>query len=274
MINPNKLKKFIIRLKTLSPVSLSPRESYCFYKGIDDGKVAFESVYSKSKGINILYPFYQYGEYEQFDPDYAKYYIPGSSLKGSLGGSEEIYVDDIDVKQRNLDLKIVNKLQYAKLDSKSERKAMFKPFFENIGIEMLNPNVEIEATIYSENIKIISDLIDKQKQLTKKQLEKSIGYIKEMIGRAEAKLKEELKGNNQQDIEKWKESIRQLTCFQKKLKLFKEEDVFFLGGYKGEIFSNKEVESTVVDDYQGTFYQDDMGNPFGLVEILSIEENV
>jgi len=273
MIKPNELKKFILTLETLSPVSLSPRESYCFYKNIDDDKVSFEKIYSKASvidKINILYTFYQYGEYEEFNPYNADYYVPGSSIKGALRtpratkcalGCDEIYIDDAKVCQSDLGLRVINKLQFAKNDETSDKIIRFKPFFENVGVEMLNAGVTVDVTIYAVNKKIIEKIIHIKEKQTKEQLAKADEIVKELITKAEQKKEEAV------DTKDWEVAIDQLSSFQKKLAQFEGEGVFFLGGYKGELFSHKEVKSIAPNEYQGTFYQDAEGNPFGLVKL-------
>ena len=268
MIRPKDLNRFTIKLKILSPISLSPRESYCFYKGIDFEKEDVKKFYpNMKKEVNIIYPFYQYGEYEYFDPCNADYYIPGSSIKGVLG-YEDIYVDDVVINQGYLDLKVVNKLQYAKNDEESNKITQFKPFFDKVAIEMLKPGIPLEVTVYAENEKIIDDLLKECKERTKKQLEKADEIIGSLIGRAKIKKEEARKRNDDQNVEDWKRAIEDLECFQTKLKTFEGEVTIFLGGYKGEIFSRKNADSIIADDYQGTFYRDDAtGLPFGLVEV-------
>jgi len=268
MIRPNELKKFVVKLETLSPVSLSPRESYCFYKNIDDNKVPFEKIYPKTNGIdkiNILYPFYQYGEYEEFDPENADYYIPGSSIKGALRASGvtkfALGVDDAKVCQSDLDLRVINKLQFAKKDESSSKVTKFKPFFENVGVEMLKRGVTVDVNICAVDKKSIENIIQTREEQTEEQLGKADEIIQELINRVEQK-----KVEAGQEIEAWQVAVKQLKCFQKKLAQFKGKGVLFLGGYKGELFSRKEVESIAPEEYRGTFYQDDEGNPFGLVK--------
>jgi hypothetical protein len=92
------LKKYTYTLTALSPVILSPRGSAAFYAGINYEK----SVYYP---YNVIYPFYQYGEYDEFRPDDAKYYIPGSSVKGALLRGENwgrLFVDDAEVKTADI----------------------------------------------------------------------------------------------------------------------------------------------------------------------------
>jgi len=265
MIRPKDLNRFTIKLKILSSISLSPRESYCFYEGIDFEEEDVKKFYpNMKKGVNIIYPFYQYGEYEEFDPENSDYYIPGSSIKGVLGYAD-IYVDDVAVNQEHLDLKVVNKLQYAEKNEESNKITQFKPFFDKVAIEMLKPGIPLEVTVYAENEKILDDLLKECKKRTEKQLEKANEIIEGLTIRAKAKKE---KSNNNQNTEDWERSIEQLESFQAKLKKYEKKSVIFLGGYKGDIFSRKNADSIIADDYRGTFYKDETtGLPFGLVEI-------
>ena len=84
------MKKVIYEMEVLSSTIISPRSGQAFYKGVDfclepEANVPGSSkIQKKAQGVGVIYPFYQYGEYEKYDPEHAVYYIPGSSIKGAL----------------------------------------------------------------------------------------------------------------------------------------------------------------------------------------------
>jgi CRISPR/Cas system CSM-associated protein Csm5 (group 7 of RAMP superfamily) len=79
------MEKIKYTLSTLSSLIISPREGQAFYKELDFDDVVTED----GKEINIIYPFYQYGIHDRYDPQQAKYYIPGSSIKGAIRGDKD-----------------------------------------------------------------------------------------------------------------------------------------------------------------------------------------
>ena len=67
----------------------SPRSGQALYKEIDEFCLSPYVKIPDTKDdekheVKVVYPFYQYGEYEKYDPEHANYYLPGSSVKGAL----------------------------------------------------------------------------------------------------------------------------------------------------------------------------------------------
>ena len=268
------LKKYTLKLKTLSPVSLSPRESYCYYKDIDyDDEVS---------DANIIYPFYHYGEYERFDSG-AQYYIPGSALKGSLEAplpeqekkEMKLYVDDIEVGYENLFLTTPNKLQFIRSldDFNVNKKPTFTKFFPNVEVQVLKANHTFEATVYVKDKETLENLQKKVFELTQEKLEFAKKIICQLIKKIDIRIgKEEVDSDQYQQ---WLASRKELEKFRDKLLQYENKNIIFLGGYKGEAFSKSSMTPEEISNYQGTFYIDKTkttGLPFGLVEVLSIEE--
>jgi len=289
-----KLRTFEITFKTLSPVSLSPRESYCFYKYIDFESEQLKNFYKEAdicqrkkekteeskedddryivESVNILYPFYQYGEYEIFDPEKAEYYTPGSSIKGALGwqnkqDEEKLYVDDYVVNQTDLTIKIPEKLQQANSNSKMPK---FKEFFNNVAVEMLKQGVEFTLTVRSTEdiVEYLSDVYDKNREKFKN----AVAIVGTLISEME-KNKDEIHENNTNQSDDWDKKIEEIEDFKKTLESLQKQDIILLGGYKGEALSKSDMGENGINNYQGTFYRDvESEFPFGVVKILSIED--
>ena len=63
--------------------SCPPRAGQAFYYGIDTFcrepvLCPPDSDLKGEKAVKVVYPFYQYSMYEEYDPDHAQYYLPGS----------------------------------------------------------------------------------------------------------------------------------------------------------------------------------------------------
>lgn len=121
------MKKIIYEIEVLSSLIISHRSGQAFYKGIDEFYSHPKIETSNSEKIrepHVIYPFYQYGEYEKYDPNHANYYIPGSSIKGALCLPEnmrnQIMADDIIVPNDKIVLRNLWKAQY--LENKEEAK--------------------------------------------------------------------------------------------------------------------------------------------------------
>jgi hypothetical protein len=286
------LKKFTIEFTTLSPLSLSPRESQCFYKGLDFSDDSIKKHYDtdicnevikeeklKIEKVNILYPFYQYGEYEGFSPKKADYYIPGTSIKGAFLRDEDgkealdFYVDDVSIKKDQLTIRVPKKLQFVKelYDDGSRKQPKFDDFFPNVAVEMLKAREKFSVIVYAKDelflekiknnvidltkdkIKLGSDIIDNMKKI-----------VTERLQSTEEKNDEEKKGweCSKEELEKYNQILNQEA---------NNKNVIFLGGYKGKAFSK--VDLNLDNPYEGTFYLDSRsGLPFGLVEIGKITE--
>jgi len=286
------MREQTIKFKVISPVSLSPRESLAFYKGLDYEKENIKKFYNgdlseeKLDKINIIYPFYQYGEYLEINPQKANYYIPGSSFKGALMLKKEIktfFVDDVDIKFEDIILKQLFKIQYLNHESKEVK---MDYFFPNVGIEMLKVETNFEIQIYApfDKEKVLCSVVNE----TKKKIEYSISILRELIKRAEGK-NQDLRSNDLSKIGNLisqkdrydncnisKENIEDLKKVVSQLSKLKDKKILFLGGYKGLAHSIMNKRSTKdkgesnLDGYEGAFYIDNEETylPFGLVEIL------
>lgn len=138
------MKKYEYNLTTISTVSLSPREKSGYY--LDE--------HFRNKEVKIIYPFYQYGEYEKYDPANTEYCIPGSSLKGSINSVEKaggLMVDDIRLKSEDLTLKNLDKLQYIPgSDNKATtpKRTKLERFFPKIAVEMLRADKTYQGELF------------------------------------------------------------------------------------------------------------------------------
>ena len=145
------MKKITYTMKFLSSTIVSPRAGQAFYYGIDTfcrEPVLCPSDPKGAKTVKVVYPFYQYGMYEKYDPDHAEYYLPGSSVKGALLQKNDkkihIMADDIPVAREQIVLKNLEKAQYVS----DYNEADFKLFFDNVGVEMLKAGSVLSGDLY------------------------------------------------------------------------------------------------------------------------------
>lgn len=145
----NDTKKYKFTLSPLSTIILSPREQSCFLcndkemkkiKG-QDGRIAC------TDSIKFIYPFYQYGMYEEYDPSNALYYIPGSSIKGAVGSSL-ISFDDIRVDGQSIFLRNLYKLQNIRTEV-TEEKPKLGIFFPKVAVEALDSDTKLEGELFT-----------------------------------------------------------------------------------------------------------------------------
>ena len=80
--------------------------------------MAADSKDKDAAKAKVVYPFYQYGEYEEYDPDHAAYYLPGSSVKGALLQEKKnkkelhVMVEDVPVEKNGNILRNLVKAQH------------------------------------------------------------------------------------------------------------------------------------------------------------------
>lgn len=267
----NNYQHIIIKIRTLSYCIVSPRDTQAFYKDVDfDGDSIVGREYS------VIYPFYQFGTYEKYDHDTARYYLPGSTLKGTLfqdlkrrakrSGNEQdkawearskVMVDDYEIANCDIVLKTMDKYQFLGRDEKQKanvnKKVKYGPFFQNVGFQMLKPAVEIQADIYVDSSLIIGNRIQHVDNYTRSKLKKYSEYLVNRTKSAEFNLDSQIK----EQISMQENAINKLLSSGKTL--------MSLGGYKGMIRS---LNAIIVGDEKGGLYLDNESNlPYGIVEI-------
>ena len=140
----NDTKKYKFTLSPLSTIILSPREQSCFLcndkemkkiKG-QDGRIAC------TDSIKFIYPFYQYGMYEEYDPSNALYYIKGAV------GSSLISFDDIRVDGQSIFLRNLYKLQNIRTEV-TEEKPKLGIFFPKVAVEALDSGTKLEGELFT-----------------------------------------------------------------------------------------------------------------------------
>jgi hypothetical protein len=255
----NNLKKYTYQLKTLSKVILSPRQQQAFYRGIDFKK----GEQGIDDNINVIYPFYQRGEYERYQKD-NQYYIPGSSIKGALLAPQtfhpKLFVDDLPLETENIVLSQLNKLQNT---GENERQLKLNIFFPNVGIEMCEAGIELtnKGTLYSE--KSPTSYFEKESDRTKKMIKKWLQSLGELYNSNEIGENTEVKLN---------QTIYNLNLIQHQQKLNKNTYLMFLGGYKGLLLS-KVYKLNEETPQNGFFIDVDTYLPYGLVEISEVSKS-
>lgn len=242
----NPYTKYNYHLNILSAVVLSPREQEALYMD-SAGK----------NGFNIIYPFYQYGTYEEYKSKNAQYYIPGSSIKGAIGETK-IMVDDIMVPGESISLRPLYKIQNIPefgRETEDNGKIKAERFFPKIGVEMLRAGAQLEGELFSRED--INGILSKAHMETIKRLKKWSERFpaKEPLSSNISKL-----ADGEKDIEFERVKRNMNYMMNRKSNSF----LILLGGYKGKLLSHvfeKEVEKcSVYVDY-------DTALPHGLVEI-------
>lgn len=221
------MKKITYTMKLLSSTIVSPRAGQAFYYGIHTfcrEPVLYPPAFDSKgeKAVKVVYPFYQYGMYEEYDPDHAQYYLPGSSVKGALLQKNEkkihIMADDIPVDREQIVLKNLMKAQY--VDQYNE--ACFKPFFDNVGVEMLKAGSRLSGDLYLEDNTVFEEILEGTNSATAEKICQMCGYL------------EKLTKNEYKDTT-FKEKLKKLL--ETLYPLGKRKDIILVGGYKGLLHS-------------------------------------
>ncbi|WP_322905512.1 hypothetical protein [Paenibacillus campi] len=270
------MRKYPYRFKTISKVVLSPRNQHAFYADAGDfTQPQLKPFFSDSKDhdaihrTNIIYPFYQYGDYASFDPKRTFYYVPGSSIKGVVlsliqqSMRPKMLVDDINVHYENIKLNTLYKLQNT--SKLTDEKVVLEPFFPNVAIEMIEQGCELQSEIICAGE--IEGYLHSAQTDTMKKLEQFIVKLDSAIEQvAEDKI----------------ELNEQLACLRSNtLEIFhsiREERkgiyTLLLGGFKGlalsGVFSNADFSDTDSAIYIDTATY----LPYGIIEITLLVEKL
>lgn len=259
------MSEFIHKRLVLTPLSyciVGPRESQALYDKIDFDKNKIKIA--DFNDINVIYPFYQYSNYEGYDPDIAQYYIPGSSVKGSVIAAQKqvlreemgskIVIDDFEIPQshNSVVLKRICKYQYLteqnkkqKIDN-SKKQVKYDIFFPNVAFEMLAPVGKVDADIYYENSIDIMKMLNQANLYHRQKLTELLKYLTKCQENERAKKLED-------QIETHKRKIKYVMETSKRL--------ISIGGYKGL------VRSSELENEGGVFIDQQTGLPYGLAEI-------
>lgn len=221
------MKKITYTMHLLSSLIVSPRTGMALYKGIDEFCETpllepVDSAKMEKREARVIYPFYQYGEYRKYDPKHAKYYLPGSSIKGALqpkkAALESFMVDDVMVPNPGVSLRNLYKAQYLE----DENAAEFGAFFENVGVEMVRGETELQGELYLEESVTFSDVLESANKDTKEKMNQMIAYLQMLLPR-------NYKNENLKRI--LDKAERGLGCY------LNEDDIILVGGYKGLLHS-------------------------------------
>lgn len=250
------MKKIIYEIEVLSSLIISPRSGQAFYKGIDEFCSYPKIETSNSEKIqeaHVIYPFYQYGEYEKYDPNHANYYIPGSSIKGALCLPEnmrnQIMTDDMIVPNDKIVLRNLWKAQY--LEDKEEAK--MAAFFENVGVEMVKSGTRLEGELYLDDLLQFSEILNQSGKKVKAKIKQMCGYFRKILGE---------QYNNTELNSSVKNAQKQLELF------LKEENIYLLGGYKGLLHSILLKENEKAEELKSSIFLDlESGLPHGFIKV-------
>ena len=248
-------------LTALSNVILSPRSSIAYYRDTDYDPSVLAVPY------NVIYPFYQYGEYEQYNKD-ANYYIPGSSVKGAvLRGKETdtLYFDDADVACESIDFASIVRAQYIEFlfpeeykltEETSGHMTAFKPFFESTtGIQCMKADSVASSKVYYGG-ELLKKVIEPANAITRARLDAYIKQLDTLSEKAERIFGESAK-------EKKQVFITNLSVLKENITKLNEDtsndNLIFLGGYKGLLRSTNRLSAA--DLYKRKTDSDDYFDP-------------
>lgn len=241
-------------MTTLSSLIVSPRANVAFYDGIENSSLEEfrdNSICLTPGKVKVIYPFYQYGEYDEYAPESADYYLPGSSIKGALhqkpSAPGSLLVDDVSVPNDRIVLRNLYKAQHLK--NLDEPSACFDVFFENVGIEMIRSDSELRGEFYL-NGPTAKTIIKTANELSKVKIGRMLKYLHEL---EEKNYKKTLRD----EFHKVGENL---------FPLLDNNNVLLLGGYKGLIHSI-EGESFLQEFHKAVFVDQETMLPHGLVEI-------
>lgn len=245
----SKYSRYQYQMNTISALVMSPREQCGIY-------LKEESAIDK---IKIIYPFYQYGEYEEYHPEKAQFYIPGSSIKGAIGSSR-IMVDDILIEKDKIELRNMYKIPYipqAGEPMDSSRKLKAEVFFPMVGVEMLKAGQWMEGELYADGdiIEIMSAMHEKSKKKLEQWSKRLSAYVKDVTTDEGAA--------SQITLDTVWQKVNEVYYLLEKRQ--KNEYLVIMGGYKGSflshIFEKDEVRNAVYVDMQTQL-------PHGLAKIV------
>lgn len=265
-----------IKFRVISPVILSGRSSFALYKGIDYQEVADDE-------ISIIYPFFSYYDRNnRFDKNFEQadsYYIPASSLKGSILLNEKeskeenlfrqnIIFRDVFIKKENIILKKLSKFQYLyqeiKKTNERDKKPKYEEFFSTVGIEMLTPGIDLVGNILIKNTekeleKKLKERLNKTFHITDKKLSRYLCEVNTRI--------QNIKKLNIEEMDK-RSTIKELEDIKRAINKLREsgEKYIFLGGYKGLLGSLTKCDNKNIRN--GFYIDRETMLPYGLVEIM------
>lgn len=236
------MQKISYTITTQSSLIVSPRANLAFYNSLDS-----------SSEFKVIYPFYQYGQYCEYKPLSAEYYLPGSSVKGavfrhnSFTTPGRLMVDDISIPNKYIVLRNLYKVQY--LDK--EQDACYDKFFPHVGVEMVKAYAELYGELYIDSLTAAQALLTDANKLTHSKMRKMCEYLCAIKGNTsyEQKLRNEIK-----------KAVDNLSL------LLKANDIFLLGGYKG-LFHSIRPENLSQENSSAVFLDPETMLPHGLVKI-------
>lgn len=259
------MKQFTYHIQTISSLVVSPRDHHGFYLAARDfqekdiRKFSNDiNIISALDKVNIIYPFYQYGEYPKYDPEHAQNYIPGSSIKGAILSTKadketiRLLVDDIPIKASDLRLTPLYKLQNFSVDS--EQAIELGVFFPNVAVEMLSHGSNYTGEMFGSDADIRNYLHHAQHE-TKEKLKNFIQILnideKRMI---KEKTKELI-----QDV------LKNVNEILMEIERSNDSYIILAGGYKGLTLSRTFTEA---EEVKGAVYLDMSTKlPHGLISL-------
>ena len=265
------MNKYNLKFKSISKIVVSPRSLKILYKGVDFREDDLVKPYSnlekeESNKITVIYPFYNYKDKLDEMIEKPEYYLPGSSIKGSIFPKEEdIRCDDIKLGKEDIVLDLLYKVidydeEKCQKSEKDLKIPKYKNFFENLGVEMINFGKEFETDIISVKKKNILEMLKKVNEKTIDKLNRFANKIEKVIFCLK-KIKEKEAINELNKLEKILNEIKKII---KKYSKEKDKMITFIGGFKGKVGTIYQMKE---DTKTGLYFDSKTYLPYGLVEI-------
>lgn len=269
------MKCYRYKISALSGVILSPREQQFFLK---DG--------------DRIYPFYQYGAYDQYDPKRAQYYIPGSSIKGAMKASEKtsekktLRIDDVRINPDDIALTCLAKVQHIlcekelekATENKSRKSLKLDTFFPHIKFEILKSDCAFDnQRIYAESDAQLCGVLKNTRESAEKRLHVYKWQITNLLERyrnhplktSEAKDSILSEKDCIESLQKTVENIERQLCSLSAMSVnnHRNETLLFLGGHKGLLLSREFPVCKEKEVQSGIFLDKAKQLPYGIVKI-------
>jgi len=212
--------KIKYRLSTISSLIASPRSNLAWYKELDQFSDLKTDNKKLKEHLSVIYPFYQYGEYEKWSSS-ANYYLPGSTVKGAIRGNishdNNLMVDDIQIPNEFIVLRNLQKVQYLEKPGKAE----LKVFLDNVGVEMVKAKTDLNGELYIKDAGYVQELIKQANHAANNKMKQMSKYLSTLC---EGDYSDELKVVLRKSMDGLESLIQ-------------DNDVILLGGYKGLLHS-------------------------------------
>jgi len=266
------------KLETLSALALSPRAQSGFYRNIhfqanELGKRLYGNEIAEEEIPRIIYPFYQYGAYQKYNPEQAQYYIPGSSIKGAMATNQirGFLVDDIMIDSKYLELRTLCKVQHipdTELVNVNRKAMKIKEFFPNVAMEILKPGIICSGNfVFPQNP---TKILEKVKAQTEEKLEQMAAWLERILMSKSISEKDngyETEKKCRDELHEMKNHLEDLL--EESKTMHRHGFLLLLGGYKGLVLSGVYKAG----NKSSIYIDEDRKLPYGIVTLSLLLKN-